>query len=231
MIAVVLAGAAAGAGVPGPLAPLAGKPVIEHSVAAFQAAPGVDEILVVAAPPLAARAGQLLAGYPKVSRVLEGGATWTGSAPRAIRALDGAGGSVLLHDAARPLLGQRVIADCVTALGSHQAVCAAVPAADTMVAVVKDLIAERPPRDRLRRRQTPQGFWLPVIRRACELAAADPAFADTDPCGIVLRYLPEVTVRLVPGSEQSFAITGPADLALAEAMLTQQSRHPNCLPS
>jgi 2-C-methyl-D-erythritol 4-phosphate cytidylyltransferase len=219
VIAVVLAGAAAGADIPGPLAPLAGKPLIEHSVAAFHAAAGVAEILVAVPPPLAARTRQLLAGYAKVSRVTGGGATWTESARRAVLALGAAEGSVLLHDAARPLIGQRVIADCVTALASHQAVCAAVPAADTMVAVVKDLITERPSRDRLRRRQTPQGFRLPVIRRACELAAADPAFADTDPCGIVLRYLPEVPVRLVAGSAESFAITRPADLGIAATLL------------
>jgi 2-C-methyl-D-erythritol 4-phosphate cytidylyltransferase len=221
--AIIAAGPASlpGTAVPAVLAPLAGKPVIEHSVAAFEAAPRVDEILVVTPPALAAQVRQLLAagGYRKVSRVLEGGATRAESARRAIAALDGADSSLLIHDAARPLVSQRVIADCLAALGSHAAVCAAVPAADTMVGVEKDLITERPARHRLRRRQTPQGFRLAVIRRGYELALADPEFEPTDDCGIVLRYLPEVPVRLVPGSEQSFPVTRPADLEIAEILL------------
>jgi ribitol-5-phosphate 2-dehydrogenase (NADP+) / D-ribitol-5-phosphate cytidylyltransferase len=232
-IAAVIAapgGELPGPGAPPPLAPpplapqalalLAGRAVIEHSVAALQAVPQVDEILVAAPPPLAARVRTLLAagGYRKVSRVIEGGATRTESAWRVIRALGGADASLLLHDAARPLVSPRVIADCAAALGTYQAVCAVVPASDTMVAVRNGLITERPPRDRLRRRQTPQGFRLAVIRRGYELALADPGFRPADDCGIVLRYLPEVPVRLVPGSERSFAITRPADLAIAETL-------------
>jgi 2-C-methyl-D-erythritol 4-phosphate cytidylyltransferase len=227
-IAAVLAAPAGelpGTAVPMLLAPLAGRPVIEHSVAAFDAAPRVDEIVVVAPPALAARVGQLLAeeGYRKVSRVIEGAATRAESTWRAIGAVGDADACLLLHDAARPLVSQRVIEDCAAALGTHHAVCAVVPAADTMVTVEKDLITERPPRDRLRRRQTPQGFRLAVIRRGYELALADPDFAPADPCGIVLRYLPEVTVRLVPGSERSFAITRPADIGIAETLLARLS--------
>jgi 2-C-methyl-D-erythritol 4-phosphate cytidylyltransferase len=233
-VAVVLAAGAAdlpGTAVPAVLAPLAGKPVIEHSVAAFETAPRVGEILVVAPPSLAAQVRWLLAagGYRKVSRVIEGGATRTESARRAIAALGDADRLLLIHDAARPLVSQRVIEDCITALGSHGAVCAAVAAADTMVAVEKDLITERPPRDRLRCRQTPQGFRLPVIRRGYELALADPASEPADDCGIVLRYLPGVAVRLVQGSEQSFPVTRAADIDIAETLLAAGSRHSNDL--
>jgi ribitol-5-phosphate 2-dehydrogenase (NADP+) / D-ribitol-5-phosphate cytidylyltransferase len=61
-----------------------------------------------------------------------------------------------------------------------------------------------------------------VIRQAHELAAADPSFGDlpaTDDCGIVLRYLPDEKVRIVPGSERNIKITYPRDLAIAEALL------------
>jgi 2-C-methyl-D-erythritol 4-phosphate cytidylyltransferase len=186
----------------------------------------VDEILVIASPALAAQVRGVLAagGYRKLTQVIEGGATRTESVRRAVATLGEADCRLLIHDAARPLVSQQVIEDCVTALGSHDAVCAAVPAADTMVAVEKDLITERPPRDRLRRRQSPQGFRLRVIRRACELALADPAFEPADDCGIVLRYLPGVQVRLVPGSEQSFPVTRQADIGIAE-MLLRAGRH------
>ena len=50
----------------------------------------------------------------------------------------------------------------------------------------------------------------------------DPAFGErqaTDDCGIVLRYLPEIPVRIVPGSERNIKITYPHDLEVAEALL------------
>jgi 2-C-methyl-D-erythritol 4-phosphate cytidylyltransferase len=129
---------------------------------------------------------------------------------------------VLFHDAARPLVDQRIIADCVRALRTHEAVGVAVPTSDTIVIVDNDVMTSMPRRDRLRRCQTPQGFRLQVIRRAYELAQADPAFTDlasTDDCGVVLRYLPEVTIAVVPGSERNMKITYPDDLRVAESLL------------
>jgi 2-C-methyl-D-erythritol 4-phosphate cytidylyltransferase len=231
IVAAETAGSSGGA-VRALLTPLAGRAVIEHSVAAFEQAPSVDEIVVVVPAALTERVRSRLAagGYRKVSRVIDGGATRAESVRRALGALGDADAGVLIHDAARPLLGQRVIAGCVAALGSHDAVCAVVPAAETMVAVENEFITERPQRDRLRRRQTPQGFRLAVIRRGHELARADPSFEPADDCAVVLRYLPEVTMRLVPGSELSFPVTGQADVDVAERLLAGESRHPNNLP-
>jgi 2-C-methyl-D-erythritol 4-phosphate cytidylyltransferase len=208
---------------PALLAPLAGRPILEYSIAAFDDAPGVDEILVAAAPELA--------GHPLASRtplrVIEAGTTRTEAARRAILALGGTDGNVLIHDASRPLLSQRVIGECLTALEVHEAVCAAVPASDTMVTIKDFYVTERPPRDRLRKRQAPQGFRLPVIRRGYELALADPDFKPADDCAIVLRYLPDVRIRLVPGSEQLFPITSRLDIDIAETVLARKPRHSN----
>ena len=140
--------------------------------------------------------------YRKVIDVIEGGAARADSTRRAIAALGASECNVLLHDAARPLLDQRIIADCVTALGRYQAVGVVVPSPDTIVVVSDGVLTGMPDRESLRRCQTPQGFRLSVIKRAHELALGDPAFADvaaTDDCGVVLRYLPEVAIHVVPG--------------------------------
>jgi 2-C-methyl-D-erythritol 4-phosphate cytidylyltransferase len=129
---------------------------------------------------------------------------------------------VLLHDSARPLLEQRTIADCVAALRVHQAAGVAVPASETMVIAEDGTMRSMPPRETLWRCQTPQCFRLPVITRAHQRAAADPDFAPTDDCGVVLRYLPEVAVHIVPGSERNMKITYPQDLAVAEALLAAE---------
>ena len=129
---------------------------------------------------------------------------------------------MLFHDAARPLVDQRIIAGCVAALATHRAVGVAVPSSDTIAVVSGGVMTAIPRRDSLVRVQTPQGFRLSVIQRAHELAAADPRFGDlpaTDDCGIVLRYLPDVGVHVVPGSERNLKITFPRDLVVAEALL------------
>jgi 2-C-methyl-D-erythritol 4-phosphate cytidylyltransferase len=229
-VAVVLAGGSGqrfGGERPKQLHVLAGRTLLEHSVAAFEQAPDVDAITIVMPADLAGQAGQQFAGgngYHKVTAVITGGATRTDSTRSAIAALGEADCNVLFHDAARPLLDQRIIADCVRALATDQAIGVAVPSSDTIVEVTDGVVTRMPRRDTLARCQTPQGFRLSVIRQAYELADADPAFGQrpsTDDCGIVLRYLPEVPVRLVPGSERNIKITYPHDLEVAEALLRQ----------
>jgi ribitol-5-phosphate 2-dehydrogenase (NADP+) / D-ribitol-5-phosphate cytidylyltransferase len=230
-VAVVLAGGTGerfGTGVPKQLLPLAGRALIEHSVAAFERAPGVDAILVVMAAGHAGRARDVLVGdgYRKLTKVIAGGRTRVESTWRAIAELGSGECDVLFHDAARPLVEQRAIADCVAALAGHRAVGVAVPSSDTIAVVSDGVMAGMPRRDSLVRCQTPQGFRLSVIRKAHELAAADPHFGDlpaTDDCGIVLRYLPEVQVHVVPGSERNIKITYPRDLAIAETLLRDAS--------
>jgi 2-C-methyl-D-erythritol 4-phosphate cytidylyltransferase len=227
MVAVVLGGGTGqrvGAPLPKQLLRLGGRTLVEHCVAAFEQAPGVGEILVVMARGYVGQVGALLAegGYRKVTAVIEGGVTRPDSTRAALAAIAAAGLAdcgVLLHDAARPLVDQRIIADCVAALGDHEAAGVAVPASDTIVITSNGVMHSMPRRETLWRCQTPQCFRLPVIARAHELAAADPDFAPTDDCGVVLRYLPDVDVHIVPGSERNLKITYPHDLAVAEALL------------
>ena len=226
MVAVVLGGGLGqrlGAGMPKQLLTLGGKTLVERCVAAFETAPGVDEILVVMARGYTGQVEALLAGgYPKVTGVIEGGRGRPDSVRAALAAIasghpDDCG--VLLHDAARPLVDQRIIADCVAALRVHDAAGVAVPASDTMVVTGHGVMQSMPRRETLHRCQTPQCFRLSVISRAHELAAADPGFSPTDDCGVVMRYLPGVPVHIVPGSERNIKVTYPQDLAVAEALL------------
>jgi len=244
MVAVVLGGGVGqrlGAGMPKQLLTLGGKTLVERCVAAFDQAPGIDEILVVMARGYTGQVKAMLtdAGYRKVTAVIEGGETRPDSTRVALAAIAASapppttstatasapgGCGVLLHDAARPLVDQRIIADCVAALRVHDAAGVAVPASDTMVITENGVMHSMPRRETLQRCQTPQCFRLSVITRAHELAAADPGFAPTDDCGVVLRYLPDVDVHIVPGSERNIKITYAQDLAVAEALLAPGGR-------
>jgi ribitol-5-phosphate 2-dehydrogenase (NADP+) / D-ribitol-5-phosphate cytidylyltransferase len=227
-VAAVLAGGTGqrlGAEVPKQLLTVGGATIIEHSVAAFDEAPCIDEIFVVVPPGMTREIAVLLAGggFRKVSRVIEGGPTRPDSTQQAIRAVSADDAEVecniLLHDAARPLVGQATIAACVAALQEHQAAGVTIPSSDTVVTVEDGVITQMPSRDTIHRCQTPQGFRLSVIRRAYELASADPEFIATDDCGVVLRYLPDVPVAVVPGSARNIKITYPGDIEIAEILL------------
>ncbi len=216
------AGSRYGAATPKQLLTLGGRTLVEHCVAAFGQAPGVDEVLLVMPPGYTSEAARLPGDG--VSAVIEGGVTRSDSVRNALAHLAGSGAAaestgVLLHDAARPLVSQRIIADCVAALGEHDAIGTAVPSSDTIVVAEDGVMSHVPPRQTLFRCQTPQCFRLSVIARAHELAAADPGYTPTDDCGVVLRYLPHVQVHIVPGSERNIKVTYPGDLAIAEVLL------------
>jgi len=228
-VAVVLAGGSGrrfGGSTLKQLRLLAGKTLVEHCVAAFNDAPSVDEVLLVIAAGFAGQAAAELSQYPKLTGVIAGGDARTDSTREAIAAIGADAGdcNVLFHDAARPLIGQRIIADCVAALDTWPAVGVVVPSSDTIVEVADGTLGRVLPRDSLARCQTPQGFRLSVISRAYQLAAADPGFAGmaaTDDCGVVRRYLPDVPIGAVPGSERNIKVTYAGDLDIAEALLRQ----------
>jgi 2-C-methyl-D-erythritol 4-phosphate cytidylyltransferase len=227
-VAVVLAagsGSRFGSASPKQLRLLAGRNLIEHCVRAFDCAPGVDQVLVVTAAGHQDQVRRDLANIAKVAAVIQGGPSRTDSTRRAIAWLSSAApadAKVLFHDAARPLVDQRIIADCVAALDRWDAISVTVASSDTIVEVTDGAIQRVLPRHTLARCQTPQGFRLSVISRAYERADADPGFAATpatDDCGVVLRYLPEVRIGAVSGSERNLKITYADDLAIARALM------------
>ncbi|WP_322633534.1 IspD/TarI family cytidylyltransferase [Glycomyces albidus] len=233
-IAAVLAGgtgARMGAALPKQLLPVAGKPILQHTLEAFEASGAVDRIVLVMAEGHHEAAWTIAksANVTKLSAVIGGGATRAASSVAAIRwaqAQPGIGpeARLLLHDAARMLVSGRIIADVVAALDDCEAVTAAIPSSDTVVEVDSGRIDSGritavPDRSRLARVQTPQGFRLGLIAAAHADAAADRAFVPTDDCSVVLRFRPGVPVRTVAGSERNLKVTEPADLLLAEALL------------
>ncbi|GAA4991035.1 bifunctional cytidylyltransferase/SDR family oxidoreductase [Actinopolymorpha pittospori] len=230
-VAVVLAGGTGsrvGLRVPKQLLKVAGKPLLEHTLEVFENAPDIDEVIVMMAPGWTGDAEKIIrnAGFRKVTRVLEGGTTRNDTTHRALEAVGPEEAKVLFHDAVRPLLDQRIITDCVRALDTFAAVDVAITSADTIIVVDEGIITDIPSRDRLRRGQTPQAFRLSTIRRAYELAAKDPHFTATDDCSVVLRYLPDVPITVVEGSERNMKVTYPIDVFLADQLFRLGSHTP-----
>jgi 2-C-methyl-D-erythritol 4-phosphate cytidylyltransferase len=223
-VAVLLAGGVGvrvGLDIPKQLIKVAGRTILEHSLAALHAHPAVDSITVMMTPGHldAVRAIVRGGGYDKVTAILEGGDTRSETTVRALESLGDEECRVLFHDAVRPLLSQRIIGECFEALDDYPAVDVAISSADTIIQVGDDnVIEDVPPRASLRRGQTPQAFRSPIIKQAYELAAGDPDFVATDDCTVVLRYLPDQPIWVVQGDERNMKVTDPIDVYLADKL-------------
>jgi 2-C-methyl-D-erythritol 4-phosphate cytidylyltransferase len=205
---------------PKQLLKVAGKTILEHTVSAFEESPDVDEIIVLMAPGWVPEAQDVVqrGNLSKVTQVLPGGQTRNETTTVALDALGPGECNVLFHDAVRPLVDQRIIRDCVRELETCRAVDVVIPSADTIVAVDGDVVADIPDRSGLRRGQTPQAFRASTIREAYARARRDPDFTATDDCSVVLRYLPDVEIRVVEGSERNMKVTYPIDVFLADQL-------------
>jgi len=205
-----------GGGIPKALRPLAGVPMIVRAVDALRAADLVDTVVVAAPVDFVGQMAELLG--PGV-HIVPGGAERVDSVRLAIAAVGSAAEAVLVHDAARPLTPPSLI-DTVasTVLAGAPAVIPVLAVTDTIKEVdASDAVVRTVPRSSLRAVQTPQGFQREVLERAYALDPETHGVAVTDDAGLVEAL--GLIVRTVPGSEEAFKVTRPADLLLAEAFL------------
>lgn len=227
-IAIILAGGVGsrlGLSTPKQFFKVAGKTVIEHTVDAFEHNSHIDEIAIVSNPFYVADVENLALrnAWRKVKKILKGGKERYDSTLAAIRAYEAGEGTaddtnLIFHDAVRPLVSQRVIDDVCRALAEHEAIDVAVPAVDTIIETQGGFISSIPDRSRLQRGQTPQAFRLHVIAEAYRRALADEHFRATDDCGVVVKYLPETPVFLVPGEESNMKLTYKEDTYLLDKL-------------
>jgi len=229
-VAVVLAGGIGvrvGLGIPKQLIKIAGKAIVEHTLEALEASDLIDEIIVMMNKSAIEQLEPLLGTerFPKLTKILPGGATRNDTTQLAIDALEGDDTKVLFHDAVRPFIDDRIIRDCVEALDHYDAVDTAIASADTIIRVDDEgHIADIPDRSYLRRGQTPQAFRLRTIRRAYEIAAHDADFKATDDCGVVFTYLPDTPIFVVAGTAENMKVTEPIDVHIADKIFQMQSK-------
>lgn len=225
-VAVILAGGMGtrvGGNIPKQLIPLSdGRSVLEHSVDAFEEASCIDEIVIVMHPEWLKEAEELSRRntWQKVRQIISGGTERWESSWHAIQAFSGqlSDISLWLHDAARPFVSQRILADVAEALKTHAAVTVAVPVTDTLYKVRRNDVQGTkevetiPSRTDFMRAQTPQAFHLDVLQKAFERALAQGQVAVTDDVGIVQAYMPEQPIFIVSGEEANRKITYAEDL-------------------
>ncbi len=205
------------------MADLGDKPVIVHTLLALQQCPYVDEIVVVTREDLIPEIGWQAQQWEcdKVTRIVRGGETRMESVWIGLNSVDAKANLIGIHDGARPLVSQTVLADVFTMAAATRAAAPAVPVKDTIKAVDDhEVVQETVPREALRAVQTPQVFDSAIIKAATQ-KAMEQNLPLTDDCAAVEALGMKVT--LTKGSYENIKITTPTDLALGEALLQWQS--------
>lgn len=215
---IVAAGSSTRMGEDKMLMQLHGRPVIEHTLRAFEKSGCIDEIVVVTQgekiPAIASIARE--AGIRKLKCITEGGADRCASSWAGVQECSQHAGLIAIHDAARPLVTQEIIEQAVIAAKERGAASPAINVKDTVRQARGGRVLRTLERDELYLMQTPQVFRADLIRSA--LAEASRLhLALTDDCAAVM--LLDAEVFLVGGSEENMKLTTPADVYAAEAIL------------
>ncbi len=198
---------------------VAGRPVIAHTWARFDAAACVDEVVLVVRAGLEPAFAELAAvwGFAKPHRFVAGGGERQDSVWNGLHALGATCELVAIHDGARPCVSEELIAATFRAAGEAGASVAAQRVTDTIKESADgQVITGHPDRNRLWAVQTPQSFRVEVIRRALAEVRRRGLLVTDDTAACELIGQP---VRLVEGAEPNPKVTAPADLGFVELLL------------
>ncbi len=202
-------GARFGGSVPKQFQHLAGKKIFLHTLETFLQAEWIDEIVLVCHPDWI---DQVREEAGKKASVIAGGKTRQESSYKGLQGFISPPDIVIIHDAVRPFVSQKILRDNVEGAMQWGAVDTCIPSSDTLVhAPEREIIASIPLREEFLRGQTPQSFRYPLIVKAHRETQAANA---SDDCRLVLELGEKVGI--VPGDENNLKITTELDLFLAE---------------
>ena len=201
-------------------AQIAGKPLLRHTVEAFEATDSVDEIVVVSRADRIAEFKKMLAGLNKINGVISGGEHRHHSVQAGLRQITGAVRYVAVHDGARPLITPVQIEEVFQQAQIHGAASLAEPVRDTLKRATNDLlVSESVDRQELYAMQTPQIFERMLLEQAYKAVTAGGQQVTDEVSAVQLLGR---AVKLVSSSDTNFKITYERDLQLAEAVLLKR---------
>ena len=197
---------------------LAGRPVLMHTLEAFDCWDASAHLIVVLPEDQIDTWKRLCEAhvFGRIHRVVAGGETRFHSVRNGLDAV-ASDGLIAVHDGVRPLVAPSVIAACFATAADGGAAVPVVPVVESVREVDADGGSRPVDRTRLRVVQTPQVFRADVLRAAYRLPY-DPRF--TDDASVVEAS--GVAVRLVPGNRENIKLTTPIDLLLAEQLMRRK---------
>lgn len=200
------------------------KPVLFYSINAFEKSNYIDEIIVVCAKEDVEKVTSLLKDYSfkKIKCIVKGGNSRQKSVFNGLAKID-EDGKVLIHDAARPLVSQKIIEELIKGLDEFDGVVPALKVVDTIVkADDNSLVSSFEDRNYLYRVQTPQAFITTKIK------AAHVMYSDlnlTDDSQLMIKYGGQV--KIIEGEEKLQKITKLEDTNAIKAYIEEDERLQN----
>ncbi len=212
-----------GAGVDKLFLMAAGRPVVAHTWSLYDAAPFIDEVILVVRPERRIQFEEWGArlGFRKTFRFVSGGRERQDSVWNGLGALDPKAQLVAIHDGARPCTPLELVERTVERARASGAAVAARRVTDTVKESEDgDRILRTLDRARLWTVQTPQAFRVETIRRALAKVrdAGLQVTDDTAACELVGQ-----PVSLVESTALNPKVTVAADLLLVEALLARSA--------
>lgn len=209
---------------PKPFVPVSGRPLISHTLAAFQRVSAVSVIVLVARPEDHARLRQLIHRHrlTKVRAVVDGGPSRAASVSRGIAALPTGVRWVVVHDAARPCVSPKLIAESIRQARRHGAVACGLRSTVTVKAVDdQDQVRLTLDRESLWLIQTPQAFRRDWFTEALSRVNGN---VDQFPDDAAILEWAGYPVRMIVGDPLNIKITTPEDVLIADNILRSRSK-------
>ena len=201
---------------------LDGKPVLVHTLLAFEKCKMIDELVMVVRP----SEKEIIAlwckeyGIQKCRTLVTGGDTRQMSAENGVAAVSSGISYVAIHDAARCLITPEQITRVVLWAYAYHAASAVTTVVDTVKTVnARDFITETIDRKKIRLAATPQVFHLPYYQAAVKLAEEKGVSVTDDNA---LMELIGQRVKAVDTGYENFKITHPEDILRAETILRKR---------
>lgn len=202
---------------------LSGQAVLRRTMRRFLEHHAINEVMAVISPDhqpyYTETCGDLPVRPPVMGSVDRQGSVAAGLAAL----LDEPPSHVLIHDAARPLVGHQVITNVIAGLRLHAAVLPVIAVADSLKRTENGRITQVIERDGVVIAQTPQGFAFDVISQAHHRHAGAGLSDDT-----AVAAAAGISVATVPGAVDNLKLTTPGDMQRAEAYLGVSSMRTAC---
>ena len=196
--------------------PLLGRPLLAHTVSAFESCPAVSEIVLVLGEHNIEKGRELAEWehWSKLTHICLGGERRQDSVKAGLDLLTGYEW-VMVHDGARPCVTPALVEAGLACARETGAAVPVVPLSDTVKRLdTHGSILETPPREELWAVQTPQVFRADLLRRAYALNLE----GATDDASLVERM--GHAVGTFSGSPENIKVTTQVDMLIAEAILS-----------
>jgi 2-C-methyl-D-erythritol 4-phosphate cytidylyltransferase len=198
--------------------PLAGRPVISHTLAVFDGCNLINKIfLVVSQNDFDYCRNNILPMLKKKISLVAGGKERQDSVYNGLIAVGENNGIVIIHDGVRPFVNKEMLKSCVRGTNKYGSCIIGVPVQDTLKKISRSGDIEKTiERNNIWLAQTPQAFQYEILRKAHENARLK-GHAGTDDAFLVEQM--GTSVKIIKGNKNNIKITTREDLRLAEVMI------------